>query len=142
MSNLVKHAERELKLAGLFDKDSDYDGELGNAVLELVKAFAAQGHSGFSAAQTIKIFQKVASYDCLTPITGADDEWNDVSEDTLQNNRLSSVFKDKKTGRAYFIEAITWKTQNGSTWNGSADGITSKQNIKSFPLYQRGLLLM
>lgn len=30
MSNLVKHAERELFRAGLFDKDADYGGMIGH----------------------------------------------------------------------------------------------------------------
>ena len=47
--NLIQHAQLELKLAGLFNKDSDYGGEIGKAVLELVNVFEKQGHSGFSA---------------------------------------------------------------------------------------------
>jgi hypothetical protein len=31
--SLVMHAEQELKLAGLLDKDSDYNGMLGYSVL-------------------------------------------------------------------------------------------------------------
>ena len=43
--NLAKHAEYELRKAGLFDKDSDYGGMLGKAVMDIVKVFAKQGHS-------------------------------------------------------------------------------------------------
>ena len=43
MSDLTDHARNELKLAGLFDKDSDYDGMLGDSVMELVKVFSKQG---------------------------------------------------------------------------------------------------
>ena len=32
MSNLVKHAERELRKAGLFDQDSDYNGMIAEAI--------------------------------------------------------------------------------------------------------------
>lgn len=136
MSNLVKHAEAELKLAGLFDKDSDYDGGLGEAVLELVKVFAKQGHSGFSASRTIQLFERVANYKTLKPLTGEDSEWNDVSEMSgepqWQNNRDSRVFKDKD-GKVTALEAIVWRTQKGSTWSGTADGISSKQEIQGFP---------
>lgn len=62
MSNLVKHANEQLTKAGLFDKDSDYDGWLGAAVLELVTVFAAQGHSGMSAQMTREIFYKLSDY--------------------------------------------------------------------------------
>jgi hypothetical protein len=35
MSNLTQHAIDEMKIAGLFDKDSDYNGMIGDAVLEV-----------------------------------------------------------------------------------------------------------
>lgn len=78
---LVEHAEHELRAAGLFDEDSDYDGWLGESVLELVRTFAAQGHSGFSAYSTIDLFERVATYRALTPITSNPDEWAHIDED-------------------------------------------------------------
>ena len=36
-SNLINHAEKELKTLGLFDKGSSYDGELAESVMELIK---------------------------------------------------------------------------------------------------------
>lgn len=65
MSNLVNHAMAELNRVGLFDKDSDYDGELGKGVLELIKLFASQGHSGNSAEMTIELFEKLARFESL-----------------------------------------------------------------------------
>lgn len=65
MSNLVNHAEKELKKAGLFDRDSDYDGMLGDAVLELVTVFAKQGHSGMSAQMTRELFYKLSNFEDL-----------------------------------------------------------------------------
>lgn len=50
MSNLTDYAKDELTRAGLFDKDSDYDGMLGTAALEIIEVFAKQGHSGMSAS--------------------------------------------------------------------------------------------
>lgn len=118
MSNLVKHAEHELKLAGLFDKDSDYDGMLGDAVLELVKVFAKQGHSGFSAHQTLKIFNIVADFKPLTPIGKSKDEWNDVSdasgEPMWQNNRRSTTFS--RDGGETWYDIDDSKLNHGDTW--------------------------
>lgn len=65
MSELIKHAEKELTKAGLFDKDSDYSGMLGEGVLELITAFANQGHSGFSAGMTLELFTKLARFEEL-----------------------------------------------------------------------------
>lgn len=120
MSNLVKHAENELKLAGLFDKDSDYDGELGRAVLELVKVFAKQGHSGFSAYQTLAIFNEVANYKNLTPIGSTKDEWMDVSgmtssgEGMWQNTRRGTTFS--RDGGATWYDIDNPKLNNGDDW--------------------------
>lgn len=118
MSNLVKHAQEELKLAGLFDKDSDYDGMLGSAVLELVKVFSKQGHSGFSAHQTLKIFNLVADYKPLTPIGKSKDEWMNVSEASgypmWQNTRRGSTFS--RDGGKTWYDIDDHKLNNGDTW--------------------------
>lgn len=79
-SGLCKHAKRELELAGLFDKDSDYEGMLGDAVYEIIKVFSRQGHSGFSAAMSAELVQKLMSYQNLTPITDNPDDWMDVAD--------------------------------------------------------------
>jgi len=121
MSNLIKHAEIELKMAGLFDKDSDYGGMLGESVMELMKVFSDQGHSGCSAGMVSNLFDKLSRYKPITPLTLKDDEWCEIGTDKFQNKRRSSVFKDGKNGRAYFIDAYYKKTQTGSTWSGSLD---------------------
>jgi hypothetical protein len=71
----------------------------GEAVLELVKVFAAQGHSGFSAGMTLHLFQKVASFKLLGPLpnptlTGEYIDHTDISggHPTWQSTRLNSVF--------------------------------------------------
>lgn len=118
MSNLVEHAKYELELAGLFDKDSDYDGMLGDAVLELVKVFAKQGHSGFSAHQTLQIFNQVANFKNLTPIGKSADEWIDQSnvssEPMWQNKRRGSTFS--RDGGKTWYDIDDPKLNNGDTW--------------------------
>ena len=91
-SNLITHAKRELDLAGLFDKDSDYDGMLGKAALELVETFAGQGHSGLSAFAVIDITQRLLSYEPLTPLTSNSSEWNEVSDGLWQSARKANAF--------------------------------------------------
>jgi len=44
-------ARKWLEQNGLFDKDSDYGGWLGEAVMEVVELVAKQGHSGGSASR-------------------------------------------------------------------------------------------
>ena len=130
MSNLLKHAERELKLIGYDDKD-EYDKMAKDAILELIETFAKQGHSGFSAPYVANMFHKLANYKTLSPLTGNDDEWNDVSdisgEMLFQNNRDSRVFKSDDG--AFFTEAIIW-TESGESSFTDKD---SNRYIKSFP---------
>lgn len=99
MSNLVEHAEREMRLAGLYDEDSPYGGMIPEAVLALVKAHAAQGHSGGSHAQVMAIFNRVANFKALAPITSNPEEWIDRTNisggnPTWQSNRQSSIFSE------------------------------------------------
>ena len=137
-SGLVRHARKELELVGMFDEDSDYGGMIGNSVMELIKVFAEQGHSGHSAGRVNALFHKLAAYQTICPLTGEDSEWNDVggigNDNTFQNNRNSAVFKQGKDGQAYYIDAIIWRTQEGMTYTGKTEEeISSSQFIKSFP---------
>lgn len=106
MSNLIEHAKREMKLAGLHEPNSDYGGMLFDAVLQLVETHSKQGHSGFSHYQTIAIFNKVVNYKTLTPIGSTEDEWfkhdyNVGGEKCWQNIRQSSCFS-KDGGKTWY----------------------------------------
>lgn len=97
MSNLMEHADREMRIVGITpDADSEYGGMTYNAVMDLVRLFSEQGHSGFSAGQVIGLFGTVASFRPLTPITSDPAEWVDVSEMSgvpmWQNSRDSACF--------------------------------------------------
>lgn len=108
--SLVEYATEEVRRAGLLDADSDYDGEAGKAVIELVKMFAAQGHSGFSASLVLSAFDKVARFQPLTPITSNPDEWMNVSEysggnPVWQSRRNPSLFSNDGGQTWYDIDA-------------------------------------
>jgi hypothetical protein len=92
MSNLVKHAELELGAAGIAGDDG-YNGLLYEAIMAHVRLFADQGHSGFSAPMVVGALQKLLMFEPLTPLTGDDTEWNQVSDGLWQNRRCSHVFK-------------------------------------------------
>jgi hypothetical protein len=105
MSGLVSYAQDELNRAGLFDEDSDYNGMLGNAALEIVKVFSKQGHSGFSAEVVTQLVEKLMRYEPLSPLTYEPSEWNDVSEASgapmWQNRRKGTVFSTDG-GKTYY----------------------------------------
>lgn len=122
---LIEHAKTELEIAGLFDKDSDYEGAIGKAVMELIEVFSKQGHSGMSAPYVVSIFEKLANFKPLLGITGKDEEWGAVRDlgidgSWYQNKRCSAIFKDGKDGRPYYIDAIVKRDQNGTCWSGFA----------------------
>lgn len=120
-SNLTAHAKRELELAGLFSEDSDYNGMLGEAVMDLVKVFAHQGHSGFSAGSVVDIFRRVASFDILTPLSVNPAEWHEVDANQRpagrrlwQSVRKPSVFWREGEDTWYDLEQtrVTMEPEN------------------------------
>lgn len=117
MSYLVDHAERELRLAGWFDKGGVYEGMIGSAVVDLIKVFSDEGHSGCSAGLCSNLFNTVSRYGILTPLTGKDDEWVEVGDRVYQNKRCSHVFKEN--GVAHDNNGRIFKERNGCTFTGS-----------------------
>lgn len=118
MSNLVKHAETELALLG--GSDDEMQQAMNAHIMAMVKVFSGEGHSGFSAEYAISILQRLLRFEPITPLTGADDEWADVTSDLYQNKRCSHVFKDK-AGRSYDIEGRIFREPNGSCYtNGNS----------------------
>lgn len=87
-SNLYQHARRELELAGLTRKDSDYNGMLGTAALEIIEVFARQGHSGQSAAIVTALINDLMQFKALTPITDDPEDWIEVTEWAPKGGRM------------------------------------------------------
>jgi hypothetical protein len=114
MSNLVKHAELELGAAGIAGDDG-YNGLLYEAIMAHVRLFADQGHSGFSAPMVVGALQKLLMFEPLTPLTGDDTEWNQVSDGLWQNRRCSHVFKGED-GVAYDIEGVVFRDEDGDCY--------------------------
>lgn len=114
-SNLVTYAEKELRLAGWYDKDAFYGDLVPKAILRMVREFADEGHSGMSANLCIALFKKVAAFEPLTPLTGADSEWNEIGEKRFQNRRCGHVFKDED-GRAYDSEGRVFRDPDGGCY--------------------------
>ena len=152
---LTQYAKTELEIGGFFKrgKDTLYGGEIGPAVMELMKVFAEQGHSGMSASIVRNIFHTLADYKPLSPITGKDEEWEDAgigdnAASYYQNKRLSSVFKEGKEEKAYYLDAIIFKDQDRNTFTGSAkipgpdkNLLNSRQYIKKFPFTPRTFII-
>ena len=128
MSNYREHALRELKAVGynVDDKDDGPDKWIVKDILELLEVFAEQGHSGSSAPYCANAFKKLALFEPLGPLTGADDEWVEVAPGVFQNNRCSHVFKEG--GLAYDIDGRIFRDPDGSCYT----SIDSRVNV-TFP---------
>lgn len=128
MSNLVDYAKEELKRIGMIDSGEPYNDFATKSILDLIELFASQGHSGFTAPYVINAFTRLAMFKPLSPLTGEDDEWNDIGDGgSLQNKRYSAVFKNKD-GNAYDINGKVF-TDDGEVWYECKD---SRVNV-TFP---------
>lgn len=137
MSNLMNHARDEFRAAGWTDENGKFKDEMQEAicthVLELLKVFADEGHSGSTAPYTVDMFKKLAMFEPLVPLTGEDWEWTEVSTGGFQNRRCSRVFKqaDRFNGQAYDIDGIVfydWYT-DPETGEKSKSYYTSKDSF-------------
>ena len=104
--NMVKYAERELDLIGM-TKDDPYTEEtrkmeategmncqIREKILEVIKTFSKQGHSGFSANYCLAILEKLMSYHPLSPLMNKEVEWVETEEMGIcQHRRAFALFR-------------------------------------------------
>lgn len=88
-SNLVAHAIRELDIIG---ETSHEEPSMRKYVLDVVRTFAEQGHSGSSAAWLSAVLDKLLRYQPLSPITDAAEDWIEVGPEVWQCRRDSECF--------------------------------------------------
>ena len=111
--NSLQYAENELDRIGMTADSDEMNLVMRNHILHMVSEFSKEGHSGFSANYALSILKNLLAFKPLTPLTGEDDEWTDVSEYsgkvTYQNKRYSAVFKEDD-GEAYNIDGkVFWE---------------------------------
>lgn len=94
--NLVAHAKRELARSLRPDADK-MDWRMARGLIDAVRVFSDEGHSGFSAAFARGQLNLLYAYQPLGPLTGDRCEWVEVhkaaDEITYQNNRCGHVFR-------------------------------------------------
>jgi hypothetical protein len=131
-------------------------------VKAIVKKFAESGQSGGSAPFTtsviIQVIEKLLKQEPLGGIENSDDEWGSLSsfgdDESYQNNRLSSVFKQGKEGKPYYLNAIVFRNPekdytftSGSidlpdlAGDGNGGKIGSSHYIKSFPFEPKTFII-
>lgn len=111
-SNLVRHARMEMSRIGLYDEDADYGGMLAQAVEDLIRMFAAQGHSGGSAFMVRELFNQLTNFEPLSPLTDDPSEWMHIEEgmagspDLYQSRRRPDAFSNDG-GKTYRLVGDT-----------------------------------
>lgn len=115
-SMLVEHAERELALAGLpiptreqlrnikdiEDPSEGWNLLVADAVMNIIKLFAKQRHSGASASMTLQLVHQLAQFKPLSPLTDNPNEWNEVTDGLWQNVRNPEAFSHNG-GKTFYI---------------------------------------
>lgn len=118
--NCELHAERELAAMGykLDEKEEGPNKWVCQNLLDLIRVFSAQGHSGGSSGYCISMFEKLASFKPLGPLTGEDSEWLHHGDGMYQNIRCGAVFKqpDQFNGQAYFLDGKIFREPSGSCY--------------------------
>ena len=125
--------ELDLLLKNCEDDESlQIQKTINNNILGIVEMFAKQGHSGFTAEYCIPIIEKLLKQSFITPLTGSDDEWSEVSPGLFQNIRESSIFKDAENfdGKPYYINGKAFSNDNGKTYFTNGDSAV----VIEFPL--------
>jgi hypothetical protein len=113
VNNYEKHARQEFRAAGWTDENGQFNDEMQEAicthVLKLLEVFDGEGHSGSSAPYAINLFEKLAKFEPVAPLTGEGWEWVEVSDGVYQNKRCGHVFKGAD-GKAYDIDGkVFWE---------------------------------
>ena len=113
---------------------------VNNEILDVVKAFSSQGHTGFSAQYCLNILKRLLNYKPLSAITDAEDEWEalDYGEDVaFQCKRCPQIFKDG-SGRVYDVEGKVFSDNNGHSWYTNAESrvyVTLPYDVPEKPEY-------
>src|SRR5699024_9882012 len=111
--DLVEYAKSELARIGR-DEDGMQDA-INKDILRIVEMFSNQGHSEYSADYALSILERLLRFKPITPLTGEDDEWDEISHGTQQNKRCPSVFRNAD-GTAHDIDGIVVSDNGGITW--------------------------
>lgn len=143
--DLIEYARNELDIMCPPDENGRKEPmqeAIEKNIMDIVRMFADQGHSGMTASYVLGILGRVMKYKPLTPLTGADDEWRDVSfgkSQCEQNIRYCSVFRDNHdNSTAYDVSAKVFSNNGGRSWYTSIESrvpITFPYTVPDKPIY-------
>lgn len=143
--NLLEFSKNELEKIEKQCEDDDglaIQKLMTKNLMDCIQVFSDAHFSGFSANYAINALTRLLSYKPLTPLTGEDDEWEDVSQyqsgkKLWQNKRCREIFKDENNN-AYWVSAKYFSDDEGHTWYTSQDSsipVTFPFNVPDEPEY-------
>jgi hypothetical protein len=130
-SGLLLFAEQEL--ARITKADDGMQAHINKHLLDMVRVFSEESHTGFSAHYTINILNRLLRFLPLSPIEDTPEDWNEVGPGDYQHKRCSKVFKDKDKfdGKAFTIDAKVFSDDGGKSWFTNSNS----QEVIEFPYY-------
>lgn len=143
-SNTRRFASTELYSLKKIDPENPLL-EYRQQILEICEIFGNSGQSGGSAPYTAKLIasnlEKLLLQEVISPVTGDESEWVEVSDNFYQNSRCSALFKEGEDGEPWYAEAIVFDGDIGGRFTGAnsvknpetGDSVSSHQYVRSFP---------
>ena len=136
MNNYEKHAWIEFRAAGWIDENNKFNDEMQELickhVLKLLEVFDGEGHSGSSAPYAINLFEKLAKFEPVAPLTGEDWEWTNVSEYGGRNNGI--LYQNKRCGHVFKDDDGAYDMDGVIFW----EWFTDKETGEKFKSYFTG----
>ena len=136
MNNYEKHAWIEFRAAGWIDENNKFNDEMQELickhVLKLLEVFDEEGHSGSSAPYAINLFEKLAKFEPVAPLTGEDWEWTDVSKYGGRNNGI--LYQNKRCGHVFKDDDGAYDMDGVIFW----EWFTDKETGEKFKSYFTG----
>lgn len=120
--SMKEHFKRECELLGWNVLEDPEEKELQQLIMEQVEdtldLLSEQGHSGHSFPYFFRLLDRASHFKPLSPLTGAEDEWNHTSGTLFQNKRCSSIFKDGE--ETYEMDGYVFREPSGSCFTSRA----------------------
>ena len=88
------HLNREWEAAKWPKEGNESQAKIYQKLFDLL-AILSSDDLGPATPYVVMLFKKLALYDNITPLTGEDDEWFEISAGLYQNLRCSAVFKNE-----------------------------------------------
>ena len=115
--SMLEHFKKECEILGWDNTRDKMQQLIVRNVEDILKVVSNQGHSEFSMLYLLDLLNKAIKRIPLSPLTGSNDEWDDISDGLLQNKRDSRVFKPNDE-EPYTIDAYAFREPNGSCYTG------------------------